>query len=59
MHNEEFYNLYASPSIIRMIKSRRMRWEERIEGIREIINVNKVCIGKSEGTKQLGRPRHE
>jgi hypothetical protein len=27
LHNEEFYNLYSSPSTIRIIKSRRMRWE--------------------------------
>jgi hypothetical protein len=33
MHNEELHNLYSSPSIIRMIKSRRMRWTGHVAGI--------------------------
>jgi hypothetical protein len=39
LHNEELHNLYSSPSIIRMIKSRRVRWEEHVERMIEEKNV--------------------
>jgi hypothetical protein len=39
LHNEELHNLYSSPSIIRMIKSRKMRWAGHVAHMREKINV--------------------
>jgi hypothetical protein len=58
LHNEELHNLYASPNIIRVIKSRRMRWASHVARMGEIINVHKISVGKLEGMRPLGRPRH-
>jgi hypothetical protein len=57
LHNEELHDLYSSPSIIRMIKSRRMRWAGRLAGMREKRNVYRLLIGKREGKRPLGRAR--
>jgi hypothetical protein len=48
--NEELYNLYSSPNIIRMIiKSRRLRWAMYVTRMGEIRNAYKILVGKSEG----------
>jgi hypothetical protein len=57
LHNEELRNLYSSPSIIRMIKSRRMRWAEHVALMEEKINACRLLVGKPEGKRLLGRPR--
>jgi hypothetical protein len=57
LHNEELHNLYSSPSIIRIIKSRRMRWAGRVARIGEKRNANRLLVGKPEGKRPLGRPR--
>jgi hypothetical protein len=57
LHNEELRNLYSSPSIIRMIKSRRMRWEGHIARMEEKINAYGILVGEPEGERPLGRPR--
>jgi hypothetical protein len=57
LHNEELYNLYSSPDIIRKVKSRRMRWEGLVSGMGEDRIVYKVLVGKPEGKRTLGRPR--
>jgi hypothetical protein len=57
LHNEELHNLYSSPSIIRIIKSRRMRWAEHVARMGEKRNVYRLLIEKPEGKKLLGRPR--
>jgi hypothetical protein len=57
LHNKKLYNLYSSPSIIRIIKSRRMRWVEHELGMREKRNAYTILVGKPEGRKPLGRPR--
>jgi hypothetical protein len=49
-------NLYSSPSIIRMIKSRRMRWAGHVTRI-EKRNAYRILVGKPEGKRPLGRPR--
>jgi hypothetical protein len=54
LHNEELHNFYSLPSIIRMIKSRRMRCS--MNG--EKINAYRVLVGKPERKRPLGRPRH-
>jgi hypothetical protein len=58
LHNEELHNLYSSPSIIIMIKSRRMRWAEhvaRMGGGKR--NAYRILEGKPEGKRPLERPR--
>jgi hypothetical protein len=57
LHNEELHNLYSSPSIIRIIKSRRMRWAGHVAQMGEKRNVSRVLVGKPEGKRPLGRPR--
>jgi hypothetical protein len=58
LHNEELHNLYSSPSIIRMIKSRRMRWTGHVARMGEKRSAYRILVGKPEGNRQLGRPRH-
>jgi hypothetical protein len=58
LHNEELHDLYSSPSIIRMIKSRRMRWAGHVARMREKRNANRILVGNPEGKRPLGRPRH-
>jgi hypothetical protein len=57
LHNEERCNLYSSPSIIRMIKSSRMRWAGHVTRIGEKRNAYRLLVGKLEGKRPLGRPR--
>jgi hypothetical protein len=57
LHNEELHNLYSSPNIIRMIKSRRMRWEGHVGRMGETRNAYRILVGKPEGKRPLGRPR--
>jgi hypothetical protein len=55
LHNEELHNLYSSPSIIRMIKSRRMRWEGHVARMGENRNAYRILVGKPEEKRPLGR----
>jgi hypothetical protein len=57
LHNEELHNLYSSPSIIRMIKSRRMRWAGHLARMWEKMNAYRILVGKPEGKRPLGRKR--
>jgi hypothetical protein len=57
LHNEELHNLYSSPSIIRVIKSRRMRWAGHAARMEERRNAYRILLGKPEGKRPLGRPR--
>jgi hypothetical protein len=57
LRNEELHNLYSSPSIIRMIKSRRMRWTGHVARIGERRNGYRILVGMPEGKRPLGRPR--
>jgi hypothetical protein len=54
LHNEELHNLYSSPDIIRVIKSRRMRWAGHVARMGEKRNAYRILVGK----RPLGRPRH-
>jgi hypothetical protein len=56
-HNEEHRALYSSPSIIRIIKSRRMRWAGHVARMGEKRNAYRLSVGKPEGKRPLGRPR--
>jgi hypothetical protein len=57
LHNEELHNLYSSQSIIRMIKSRRMRWTGHVTRMGEKLNACRILMGKAEEKRPLGRPR--
>jgi hypothetical protein len=56
LHNEELHNLYSSPSIIRMNKSRGMRWEAHVARMGKKWNASKILVGNREGKRPLGRP---
>jgi hypothetical protein len=53
---DELYSLYFSPNIVRMIKSRRMRWAGHVACMGEGRGVYRVLIGRPEGKRPLGRP---
>jgi len=57
LHNEELNDLYSSPNIVRVIKSRRMRWAGHVPHMGEERGVYRVLVGKPEGRRPLGRPR--
>jgi hypothetical protein len=57
LHNDELHNLYSSPNIVRLIKSRRMRWVRRVARMGEGRAVYSVSVGRPEGKRPLGRPR--
>ena len=56
-HNEELNDLYSTPNIVRVIKSRRMRWAGHVARMGEERVVYRVLVGKPEGRRPLGRPR--
>jgi hypothetical protein len=56
LHNEELHDLYSSPSIFRIIKSRRIRWAGHVAGMGKKRNAYKLLVGKSTGKRPLGRP---
>jgi hypothetical protein len=58
LHNDELHSLYSSPNIVRVIKSRRMRWAGHVARMGEGRGVYRVLVGRSEGKRPLGRPRH-
>ena len=52
-----YVNLYTSPNIVRVIKSRRMRWAAHLARMGEERGVYRVLVRKPEGRRPLGRPR--
>ena len=59
LHNEELNDLYSSTNIVRVIKSRRMRWAGYVARIGEERGVYRVLVGKPEEKRPLGRPRRK
>jgi hypothetical protein len=57
LHNEELNDLYSLPNLLRVIKSRRMRWEGYVARMGEGRVVYRVLGGKPEGKRPLGKPR--
>jgi len=57
LHNEELNDFYSSPNILRVIKSRRMRWAGHVARMGEERVVYRVLVGKLEGKRPLGIPR--
>jgi len=58
LRNEELSDLYSAPNIVGVIKWRRMRWEGYVARMGERRGVFRVLVGKPEGERPLGRPRH-
>jgi hypothetical protein len=58
LYNEDIHNLYTSPNIVRVIKSRRMRLAGYVACMEDMRNPYKILVIKLEGRRQLGRPRH-
>jgi hypothetical protein len=57
LHNEELHNLYSPPSIIRVIKSRMIKWAGHVARMGEKRNIYRLLMGKPEGKRPLGRLR--
>ena len=57
LHNEELNDLYCSPNIVRVIKSRRMRWAGHVARVGEGRGVYRVLVGKPDGKSLLGISR--
>jgi hypothetical protein len=57
LHNEELRDMYSSPSIIRIIESKRMRWAGHVARMGEKRNAYRLLVGKPERKRPLGRPR--
>ena len=58
LHIEEPSDLYSLPDIVRVVKLRRMRWAGHVARMGEGTSVHRVLVGKPEGKRPLGRPRH-
>jgi hypothetical protein len=58
LHNEELNDLYSLPTIVRVIKSRRMRWTGHVAWMVEGRGMYRFLVGKPEGKRPQGRPRH-
>jgi hypothetical protein len=57
LHNEELHGLYSSPSIVSVIKARRMRWEGHVARMGEVRDAYDIFVGRPDGRRPLGRPR--
>jgi hypothetical protein len=57
LHNEELIDLYSLPNIVRVVKSRRMRWAGHVARMGEYRGLYRVLVGKPERKISLGRPR--
>jgi hypothetical protein len=57
LYNDELHSLYSSPHIVRVIKSRRIRWAGHVTSMGEGRGVYRVLVGGPEGKRPLGRPR--
>jgi hypothetical protein len=57
LHNDELHSLYSSSNIVRVIKSRGMRWAGHVPHMGELRGVYRVLVGRSESKRPLGRPR--
>jgi hypothetical protein len=58
LHIEELHNLYTSPNIVKMIRSRKIKWSGHVARMGEIRNAYRILVGKPEGKKPIGKPSH-
>jgi hypothetical protein len=57
LHDEELHGLYSLPSIVRVIKARRMKWVGHVARMGEVRGAYNILVGRPEGRRPLGRPR--
>jgi hypothetical protein len=57
LHNEELHDLHSSPIVIRIMKSRRMRWAGHVVRMGKKRNAYRLLVGKPNGRRPLGRSR--
>jgi hypothetical protein len=57
LHNDKLHSLYSSLNIVRVIKSRRMRWVGHVAHMGEGRGIHRVLVGRPKGKRPLGRPR--
>jgi hypothetical protein len=57
LHNDKLHDLYSSPNILRVIKSRRMKWAGHVARMGEGRGAYRVLVRRPEGKRPLGRPR--
>jgi hypothetical protein len=57
LHNDELHSLYSSPNILRVIKSKRLRWAGHVARMGDWKGVYRILIGRPQGIRPLGRPR--
>jgi hypothetical protein len=57
LRNDQLHSLYLSPNIVRVIKSRRLRWAGHVAHMGEGIGVYRVLVGKPKNKRPLGSPR--
>ena len=57
LNDEKLNDVYSLPNIVRVVKSRRMRWAGHVARMGEDRGVHRVLVGKPEGKRPLGRPR--
>jgi hypothetical protein len=57
LHNDELHSLYSSSNVVRVIKSRRMRWAGHVARMEKGRRVYRILVGKAESENPLGRPR--
>jgi hypothetical protein len=58
LHNEELHNFYTSPNIIGATKLRKISWARHVAWMGKMRNACNILVGKPEGKRPLGRPRH-
>jgi hypothetical protein len=58
LHNDEIHGLYSSPNDVRVIKSRSIRWAGHVARMGRGRSIHRVLVGRPEGKRPLGRPRH-
>jgi hypothetical protein len=58
LRNEELHNMYSSPNVIRMMKSRIMRCLGHVARMGEKRNAYRILVGRPEGNRPIGRPRY-
>jgi hypothetical protein len=59
LYNEELHDFYSSPNIIRMIKSRKVRWAGHVARMGEKKNAYRISVAKPERKRPVGRPRRK
>jgi hypothetical protein len=57
LYNDELHSLYSAPNIVRVIKSRRMRWAEHVALMGKGRGVYRILVARPEGKRPLGKPR--